>query len=967
MKKRIVTFFSTLIAIVMLLSAGLLAACGTGKGGGNGEGSGGSGSGSHTEHVDQNGDGRCDKCGAEVPLPGTGGDEDNPGTGGDEGGDEDNPGTGGDEDNPGDKQDDAIRVVFHITGRSNYSDCDIWLWYGTAAGKGYLLTYKDSYGVYTFVDVPAGTESVGFIVRTGCSDPGGTTWGEKATKDATGDDRSVPLSDRFIKDGQLDLYLKMGDARNYISNNGGKTIEEMKLIQLADLTGDLNKLRYNISPAAAVTKEMVTVTDTSNDRVIPVSSVDARTSSITLTENLDVAGTYKLEIDGYGDAPVVPNTYFSSVNFNKNYQYDGKLGVELTVTNKAIFRLWAPTCKSVALNIYDSGTEGQGTAKSYPLTGGSQAEKGVWTKELDRSEVENKYYTYTVVNSLGESEVVDPYAVSAGVEGRRGMILDISKTNPEGYTDNEKRFVPQNAVDGKINYTDADIWEIHVRDFSNMNTAQKEEYRGKYMAFTETNLTNSDGIPVGVNYLKQLGITHVHLLPSFDIASVVESAGTGFNWGYDPLNYNVPEGSYSTDPTHGEVRVKEFKAMVQALHKEGIGVIMDVVYNHTSGLDSNFQKIVPYYYYRFQGNGKPYNGSGCGNETASDRAMFRKFMIDSVTHWMTDYNVDGFRFDLMGLHDTTTMQQIEKAVHEINPNALLYGEGWTGGTSGLLDGLQSTLKHIGSVNTHANSVAMFNDVTRDALKGDTNDASTGYATGAKSADAAKVMFGVLGGATNSSFGVSSGNSTSYWGAAPNPTAVVNYASAHDNYALYDKLLLAYPGNTNARLERNRLVAAIVQTSLGIPFMQAGEEMLRSKPNGDGTYNENSYNAPDSVNNLKWANLTKNSNEYKMMQYYSGLIAFRRAHAVLRSPVSSVVKLGSAAAIQGTLIQFQMTQGSETIYVVYNAGTQGTDITLPSGDWGLYINKTQAGTTQIGSNVSGKQHVDPVSCYVWVKK
>ena len=330
------------------------------------------------------------------------------------------------------------------------------------------------------------------------------------------------------------------------------------------------------------------------------------------------------------------------------------------------------------------------------------------------------------------------------------MILDMANTNPEGYTDTSL-FVPKNAVSGQANYTDANIWEIQVRDFSNNITQSK--YKGKYLAFTETGL-KENGIPVGLDYLKELGITHVHLMPSFDIASVDESRNDQFNWGYDPLNYNAPEGSYSTNASDGAVRVKEFKAMVQALHKAGIGVIMDVVYNHTSGLDSNFQKIVPYYYYRFKNNGSASNGSGCGNETASNRTMFGKFMIDSVTHWMKDYNVDGFRFDLMALHDYDTMKDLEKAVHAINPNAILYG------------------------------------------------------TGAKADMASKIMFGVLGGTYNTALGVASG--TSYWGSAGNPTQMVTYASAHDNYTLYDKLLIAYPGNNNkdGRLARNRLTVAI---------------------------------------------------------------------------------------------------------------------------------------------------------------
>ena len=357
--------------------------------------------------------------------------------------------------------------------------------------------------------------------------------------------------------------------------------------------------------------------------------------------------------------------------------------------------------------------------------------------------------------------------------------------------------------------------------------------------------------------------------------------------------------------------------------------------------------------------------------------MFRKFMIDSVEHWLNDYNVDGFRFDLMGLHDTTTMQQIERAVHAINPNALIYGEGWTGGTSGLASSNQSVLSKLRTVNSsvggvsgnHSNGVSMFNDVIRDAIKGSTNGEDTGYATGAKddSGTIKNILFGLNGSVQNSTLGTRSSGWQAY-----DPTNVINYASAHDNLSLWDKIQSAYGKGTNAlSIKRNRLAASIVQLALGVPFMQAGEEMLRTKTNSNGTFNENSYNAPDSVNNLKWDTLTTSSEQYKMMQYYSGLIAFRKAHAVVRSATSEGIlsKNGSIPVAQGSLIQYQMKSGSDTIYVIFNAGLQEGTAHLPAGNWGLYINGDTgvAGTTRIGSSVSGNTDVKipPISCYVYV--
>ncbi|MGN1103247.1 MAG: type I pullulanase, partial [Candidatus Coproplasma sp.] len=493
------------------------------------------------------------------------------------------------------------------------------------------------------------------------------------------------------------------------------------------------------------------------------------------------------------------------------------------------------------------------------------------------------------------------------------------------------------------NYTDAEIWEIHVRDFS--NKIASSQYKGKYLAFTETGLTNSNGVPVGIDYLKQLGITHVHLLPSYDYASVDESKTNQFNWGYDPQNYNVPEGSYSTDPYDGAVRVNEYKQMVQALHDAGISVVMDVVYNHTYGIDSNLNKVVPYYYYRYSYDGVPSNGSGCGNETASERVMMRKYIVDSVKYWQSEYNLDGFRFDLMGLHDVTTMQAVEEAVHAVNPEALIYGEGWQGGTSTLPTSSACTLSNLKKLNTNkqTNGVAMFNDVLRDAVKGSVFDIEdTGFATGAKAAYLGKVLFGVQGSVNNPAF-YGSGVSVSW--SAYNPTNVINYVSAHDNNTLWDRICKVYgqqESTLDERIKMNNLSAAIVQTSLGIPFMQAGEEILRTKTNPDGSFNENSYNSPDSVNNIDWEKLTSTSSQYEVMQYYKGLIAFRKSCETLRmatavdaenNPVCEIVEK------QGAFVAFTITnpETGEKLLVIYNANTTESTFTLPTGSWNLYIN------------------------------
>ncbi len=854
-------------------------------------------------------------------------------------------------------EDGKKQLTIYYARSAGYEGCDIWMWYGDVAGQGYLM-HECAYGAKVVINVPESITQVGFIIRTGCSEPGGTAWGT-ASKDGTDSDRFVSLKER-----ETVIYTKSGDPKAYLSDDGGITLKEMKNIDIADLQ-DLTHIKYVLSTATKVSAADVTLKDGEGNRVEIKSVTSNNANGILETETLDLSKAYTLSIAGFEDpATVVPLTYFSSAEFGEAYNYDGELGVHIQNGSTA-FYLWAPTAAYVKLNLFAAGKGGD-PERTIDMTKG---EKGVWTY-TDPTDLSGKYYTYTVSTSAGVQEAVDPYAVSAGVNGDRGMILDLPTTDPAGWT--EEPFVPENFE----NYTDAEIWEVHVRDFSNKISAS--QYKGKFLAFTETGL-KENGVPVGVDYLKELGITHVHLLPSFDFATVDEASGSGFNWGYDPKNYNVPEGSYSTDPTDGAVRVREFKQMVQALHKEGIGVIMDVVYNHTSGLDSNFNRIVPYYYYRFNGDGSASNGSGCGNETASDRYMFGRFMVDSVTYWQNEYNVDGFRFDLMGLHDVDTMKKIETAVHEKNPHALLYGEGWTGGTSTLSAGKQSVLSNLRSLNAsvggnssdHTNGIAMFSDVIRDAIKGSVFDISdVGFATGGKASASESIRFGVNGGVNNAAFGTKNPNGWQSY----NPTNVVNYASAHDNNTLWDRICHVYGEGQETLQERlayNRLSAAIVQTSLGIPFMQAGEEMLRQKKNADGSYNENSYNASDEVNNLQWGLLSEGSEQYRMMEYYKGLIALRKHFAVLRSATTSGAgySVCNLVKAEGAFLAFTMTNpknGSEQLLVVYNAEKTAKELSLPAGTWALYADGTRAGATPIVSDLTNSQTIAPLSCYIYSK-
>lgn len=814
-------------------------------------------------------------------------------------------------------QDGYNQVTFYWTHSGTYENCDMWIWWGDKAGQGYLF-HECEYGAKVVVNVPEGIEEVGFIVRKNCSDPGGSAWGS-ATKDYEQDRFAV------IEGKETFIYLKPADPAQYISNDGGKTLEIAKKISLAGMV-DQNMIQYQLTPKTTIT-DLTQIKVFKDDHQVAVKSLsslgkEASSGNIELEEALDLGGNYRIEIEGFGEKEVVPTDIFDSAFFAENYHYDGNdLGAVIS-GNQTTFKVWAPTASKVTLNLFEAG-DGTDAYKTVDMVKG---DKGVWahTEECGHG----IYYTYTVTTSMGTQEAVDPYAKAAGVNGNRGMVVDLSRTNPEGWA-SAKKPAPISS------YSEAIIWEVHVRDFSNKIAASA--YKGKYLAFTETGLVNEHGKAVGVDYLKELGITHVHLLPVYDFATIDESsAAPEFNWGYDPKNYNVPEGSYSTDPYNGEVRIKEFKQMVMALHEAGIHVIMDMVYNHTYDANSSFNKIVPYYYYRYTSTGANSSASGCGNDTASERYMFGKFMVDSTSYWTAEYKLDGLRFDLMGLHDLQTMQEVETAVHGINPNAILYGEGWTMGFT--IDGSdqanQANISKITPSGDAIGGIAVFNDVIRDGLKGSVFDqASQGYISGASKANQSKVIFGIKG-------GESVGQS---W--AVKDSMVINYMSAHDNNTLWDKLALSNPTDTDTLRNRmNKLGAAILLISKGTPFWQAGEEMLRTK-GGD----ENSYKSSDEVNNIDWSVLQDGTREYETMLYYKGLIEMRKAFPIFTAPstkVANVEELKSGMVI----ITFDDGNGGQAL-VVLNPHSTNLPYTL-EGQWHLVADATRAGSsvleTQTGS-------------------
>ena len=633
----------------------------------------------------------------------------------------------------------------------------------------------------------------------------------------------------------------------------------------------------------------------------------------------------------------MPNNY-STRDFEDKYTYTGSdLGASWT-PEKTCFRLWAPTATSARVNLYASGDPG---AKDLLRQIRMKRDVcGTWVIEVPGN-LNGTYYTFDVTVRRKRVEACDPYARSTGVNGQRSMVIDLRSTDPVGW---EKDQDPHAGIP----YTDVVIAEAHIRDFT-IHESTNAINRGKYLGMIETGTKTPSGIPTGIDHYKKLGITHLHILPMYDFCSVDESRleEPQFNWGYDPVNFNVPEGSYSSNPTDGFVRVAEFKQMVKGLHDNGISVVMDVVYNHVYEADDFcFNRIVPQYFSRSKDNVYS-NGSGCGNDTASERSMVRKYIVDSVKYWADEYHIDGFRFDLVGLIDCETVNAIVEAVHADHPGVIFYGEGWSMST-------QMTKENV-PLCTQRNAAlvpkfAFFSDTIRDMLKGTVFvDDAPGFVSGAQGQEPLlRQCF--LGQAD--------------W--CPSPTQTVNYASCHDNMALFDRIVLSTPEASRAdQIRMNNLAAAVYMTAQGIPFFQAGEEMLRSKPLPGGGFDENSYRSPDSVNSIKWGDLS--GEEYRQVRdYYRGLIAFRKAHPILRLTDAKTVNetVRPITGLDCGLAAFHLT-GQEELFIAFNANPTARELSLPAGNWNLFVNGSRAGTQVLESAV-GMIRVEPISAVVLVK-
>lgn len=641
-----------------------------------------------------------------------------------------------------------------------------------------------------------------------------------------------------------------------------------------------------------------------------------------------------------------------AANLDKSAYSGNDLGASYS-KKATTFKVWSPNAASVRVNIFEHGSDNEGDAGSI-MSRAMSLDKttGVWSVTIN-GDLLNKYYTYSVTHGKTTKETADVYAKACGVNGQRSMVVDLSTTNPEGW-ENDKHVLVQNQ-------TDASVWEISVADFSSSESSGvSEANRGKYLAFTEEG-TTVNGVQGAsstcVDYLKKLGVKYVQIMPFYDFGSVDESKNImdQYNWGYDPVNYNCPEGSYSTNPKKGEVRIKECKQMIQALHNAGIGVIMDVVYNHTYTSDSWLQRTVPNYYYRMNNDGTFSNGSGCSNDTASEHLMFRKYMIDSVTYWASEYHIDGFRFDLMGLHDVTTMNSIRTALDNLYADGsgsqiLMYGEAWDMATNcdeGTVLASQKNLKQL------SDRIGAFDDTIRDAIKG-----STGGTDGAfvqKGSRRANLKTGIAG----------QSDTTTGW--ANVPSQCVTYASCHDNLCLYDKLVGSVYGADGKYRKRyedlvamNKLSAAIVITSQGIPFSLGGEEFCRSK-DGD----ENSYASSRKENMLDWENVDLYSD---VIEYYRGLYKIRDAFAAFSdstaATANSLTYLSDVPkGVMGYTINNTESGKWSQMCVIFNGSDSAQNVTA-KGDWVVLADNKTAGLRNI-KNVTNSVKVEAHSAVIMV--
>lgn len=610
---------------------------------------------------------------------------------------------------------------------------------------------------------------------------------------------------------------------------------------------------------------------------------------------------------------------------------------------QSVFRIWSPDAEKAVILLYEKGEGGEPINETAMV----QKTEGTWVAEI-KGDQRGRFYTFKVsIQGKWSDEVPDPYAKAVGVNGKRAAVIDLYTTNPAGWATDKSPVFKQK--------TDAIIYELHVRDAS-IAANSGIQHKGKFLGLTEKGTTNAEGSATGIDHIKELGVTHVHLLPFYDYNSVDESKPESkYNWGYDPLNYNVPEGSYATDAYNPATRIKEFKQLVKTFHENGLRVVMDVVYNHTALTEqSNFNQLAPGYYYRQTKDGKFSNATACGNETASERPMFRKFMLESMKYWMEEYHIDGFRVDLMGVHDTKTMNLISKELHRVRPDIIIYGEGWTAGSSPLPDSVRALKKNVAKLDR----IAVFSDDIRDGIKGSVFEhADKGFASG-KAGMEESIKFGIVAATKHPQVDYSKVN-YSKAAYAKEPYQTVTYAECHDNHVLWDKLAISAKDATLAeRKEMHKLALSIVLTSQGISFLHAGAEFLRSKKGV-----ENSYDSPDSINAIDWSLKTTNKD---VLDYVKGLIKMRKHHPAFRMMKAKDVAASiqfydmPAGVIAYTINGSRVGDQWKKILVLFNGTAVEKQLSIPVGKWKRYTITDGATASEI---TSGNTTVAAYSCTI----
>ncbi|RLQ95565.1 type I pullulanase [Falsibacillus albus] len=819
-----------------------------------------------------------------------------------------------------------VKIHYHRYDQ-NYDGWNLWVWNPEHDGQKVNFDAMDDYGKVAEVELndPDGIEKLGFIVRKSTE---GNDW---ASKDID-HDRYIT---RFDADGTAEVWLVQGQETIYENQgfvNLNPAITHASIDAFNQITLETN-VPFSLKDAA----DQIKIEGADIERV---ASFDDNLTDLTnkikifTKEDLDLTKSYTLLFNDFGTRAITVGKVVRSDEFDQKYFYDGWLGNQYD-KKETKFTLWAPTASEAMLAVYPDAASAE--TKEIPMSSG---ENGTWKAALKGNQ-DGLVYTYKVKIGGVWTEAVDPYARAVTINGDRGVVVDLSKTNPDHWNNHKPELIhPEDAI----------IYEAHVRDLS-ISPNSGIQHKGKFLGVAEKNTKGPDGVKTGLDHIKALGVTHVQFLPIFDFNSIDETKldQSQYNWGYDPKNYNVPEGSYSTDPADPYDRIIELKTMIQTLHDSKLRIIMDVVYNHVfSASQSNFQKLVPGYYFRYNEDGTLANGTGVGNDTASERKMMKKFIVDSVSYWAKEYHMDGFRFDLMGIHDTGTMNAVRDALNKIDPSIIILGEGWDLNTP-----LDPSLKADQKNAEDMPGIAHFNDSIRDALKGSVfNDLDTGFVNGKQGVE--EIMKEGI------QAGISYPDDIATY---RDPEQVINYVEAHDNLTLWDKLKLTNPEADEETLKQmHKLASSILLTSEGIPFIHAGQEFMRTKY-GD----HNSYQSPDSINQLDWSRCREFSSE---VDYVKGLIELRKHYKSFRMTTAGEIEKqlkfipASKNIVAYSLNAKALHDKANEIVVIHNANQEEKTVTLPySGTWHLLVNGEKSGIRTIKIIHGNKVNISPLSTFV----